>query len=193
MPAQVLEHYNAIYETYGRQVRLVDVDASGPTDDDAAARADAIKIADDIGAFAVLSGPGGTNAYAEELAARGHLLCLASQPQEVYEDLALTCGAPSCPRRRATPTAPTTWPTAWPAAGRVRGRSAMQDQEREFAIVYYETADGAYEAGVDFFEERLGEDGVELADRIPYVLDLARAQENAATVIARLKDRASRA
>jgi hypothetical protein len=68
------------------------------------------------------------------------------------------------------------------------GDEELASQEREFAVVYYETTDGAYEAGIDFFEERLAEGGVELADRIPYVLDLARAQEDATTIVARLKD-----
>jgi hypothetical protein len=189
--AQVLDYYNNLYETYGRTVRLVDVDATGANDDDAAARADAIKIADDIGAFAVIGGPSGTNAYAEELAARGVVcLCVASQPQQVYEELApYAWGALMSSTQGYTHRADYVANRLAGEPAEFAGDSAFHDQERTFGIVYYETADGAYEAGVDFFEDRLGEDGVELADRIPYVLDLGRAQEDAATVIARLKDR----
>jgi hypothetical protein len=188
--AKVLEYYNALYETYGREVTLVDVDATGAADDDAAARADALNIAQDVGAFAVIGGPAQTNAFAETLAAEGVVcLCVNSQPQDVYEDLA---------------------PYAWGGlmsstqgyvhradyvANRLAGKPAefagdpaLQSQDRTFAIVYYETADGSYGAGVDYFEEQLAEDGVELADRVPYVLDLSRAPEDAATIIARLKD-----
>src|SRR5690606_15903847 len=56
----LVEMYNSLYETYGRTVRLVTVEASGSASDDAAARADAIKIADDIGAFAAIGGPSQT-------------------------------------------------------------------------------------------------------------------------------------
>lgn len=84
----MLDHHQAgagrlLYETYGRTVRLVTVEASGGAADDAAARADAIRIADDVGAFAAIGGPSQTNAYADELAARGVLcLCVNSQPRE---------------------------------------------------------------------------------------------------------------
>ena len=42
--------------------------ATGQPSDEAAARADAIYIAEEVKAFAVLGGPTGTNAYADELA-----------------------------------------------------------------------------------------------------------------------------
>ena len=51
------------------------VKASGAPDDDAAARADAIKVATEVKAFASFGGPSETEAYAQELAARG-VLCL---------------------------------------------------------------------------------------------------------------------
>ncbi len=186
----IVEMYDDLYETYGRTVRLVTVEASGGAADDAAARADAIRIADDIGAFAAIGGPSQTNAYADELAARGVLcLCVNSQPRESYEQWA-----------------PYVWGGLMSStqayihrsdyiAERLAGQPAefagdaeMRSQERTFAVVYYETADGSYEAGIDFFEERLGEAGVELVDRIPYILDLSRAPEDAGTIIARLKD-----
>jgi Periplasmic binding protein len=186
----VLEAYQNLYETYGRTVRLEIIEASGANDDDAAARADAIKAADDIGAFAVIGGPGGTNAFAEELAARGVLcLCTASQPIENYQQWApyvwggLMASTQAYVHRSDYITERLAGQPAEYA-----GDPAMHDRERTFAVVYYETADGAYESGVDFFEDRLAEGGVDLVERIPYVLDLSRAQEDAATVVARLKD-----
>jgi Periplasmic binding protein len=186
-----VEAYNHLFETYGRTVKLVQVDASGSASDDAAARSDAIKIADDIGAFAVIGGPAQTNAYAEELSARGVLcLCATGQPQELYESLE-----------------PYAWGTTLASTqgyvhradyvlNRLAGEKAefagepdFQDAERSFAIVYYETADGSRGPGVDFFEQRLKDGGVELADRIPYILDLTQAPEDAATIVARLKDK----
>ena len=72
---QYIHFFESYYETYGRKVKLVVVKASGAPDDDAAARADAIRVATEIKAFASFGGPGETEAYAQELAARG-VLCL---------------------------------------------------------------------------------------------------------------------
>jgi hypothetical protein len=188
---QETEAYNALYETYGRTVKLVEFDASGPADDDAAARADAIHAADDLDAFAVIGGPAQTNAFAETLADKGVIcVCLNGQPNEVYEDLApygwgITMSSTDLYVHRADF-----------VANRLAGEKAefagdpaYQDEERTFAIVYFETADGSRKAGVDFFEDQLAGDGVELTDRVPYILDLTRAAEDSATIVARLKDK----
>ena len=65
---QYVDYFSAHYELYGRKVELVTVKASGAPDDDAAAKADAIKVATEVNAFASFGGPGQTSAYAEELA-----------------------------------------------------------------------------------------------------------------------------
>jgi hypothetical protein len=188
--AQVVEAYNALYETYGRTVRVVEIDATGSASDDAAARADAIKIADDIGAFAVIGGPAQTTVYAQELAARGVVcLCATGQPQELYDELAPHAwGATMASTQGYVHRADYVANHLAGEPAEFAGDPAFQDQERTFGIVYYETADGSRGPGVDFFEERLGESDVELADRIPYILDLTRAPEDAATIVARLKD-----
>jgi hypothetical protein len=182
--------YNALYETYGRKLKLVEVDASGPAADDAAGRADAIKIADDLHAFAVLGGPAQTNAYAEELAARKVIcVCLAGQPGEVYQRLSpyvwgLTMSSSEAYTHRADY-------VINKLAGKkaqYAGDPAFQKEDRRFAIVYYETADSSRKAGVDAFEKQLKDAGVNLADRIPYILDLSKASEDATTIIAKLKD-----
>jgi hypothetical protein len=187
---QIVEAYNSLFETYGRKIKLVEVEATGAADDDAAARADAIKIADDIGAFAVLGGPAQTNAYAEELAAKKVIcICVAAQPAEVYERLApyawgLTMSSSEAYVHRADY-------IVNKLAGKkaeYAGDPAFQDQERRFAIVYYETADNSRKVGVDAFVKRLDDAGVELADRIPYILDLSKATEDATTIVAKLKD-----
>jgi hypothetical protein len=186
----VIEAYQNLYETYGRTVRVEQIEASGASDDDAAARADAIKAADDIGAFAVVGGPSQTNAFAEELAARGVLcLCTASQPIENYEEWApYVWGGLMASTQAYTHRSDYITERLAGQPAEYAGDPAMHEQERTFGLVYYETADGAYESGVDFFEDRLAEGGVELTERIPYILDLSRAQEDAATIVARLKD-----
>lgn len=186
----LVEMYNALYETYGRTVRLVTVEASGEAADDAAARADAIRIADDIGAFAAIGGPSQTNAYADELAARGVVcLCMDSQPIESYEEWApYVWGGLMASTQGYVHRADYIAERLAGEPAEFAGDPSLQSEERSFAIVYSETADGTFTRGVDFFEERLGQADVELADRIPYTLDLSRAPEDAGTVVARLKD-----
>ena len=85
---EYVDYFSAHYELYGRKIELVTVKASGAPDDDVAAKADAIKVATEVKAFASFGGPGQTNAYAEELAARGVLCvgdCLIAQPQRFLE------------------------------------------------------------------------------------------------------------
>ncbi len=62
----------------------------------------------------------------------------------------------------------------------------MTDQERTFGLLWIESNDtSAIQA--ERFEDRLGEDGIELAESISYTLDPARLQEQATSVIARFK------
>ena len=47
---------NQHYYTHGREVQFVQMNASGPSENDEAMKADAVKIANDIKAFAVIEG-----------------------------------------------------------------------------------------------------------------------------------------
>lgn len=185
---KLVSAYNDLFETYGRRVRIEIVPATGQPSDEAAARADAIYIAEEVKAFAVLGGPTGTNAYADELAERGVIcLCTASQPIENYLNWA-----------------PHVWSGLMAStqgyvhradfvANRLAGSPAeyagdptFQETERSFALVWYETADGAYQAGARFFEERLAQSGVELVASLPYVAG-GNTEEDAQAIITRLK------
>jgi hypothetical protein len=185
---RLVSAYNDLFETYGRRVRIELVGASGSGSDEAAARADAIRIAEEIGAFAVISGPAGTNAYADELAERGVLcLCTASQPIENYLNWAphVWAGLMSSSQgyvHRADFIANRL--AGSPA--QYAGDPAFQERERTFGLVWYETADGAYQAGVEFFKERLGESGIELVVDLPYIAG-GNLEEDAQAIITRLK------
>ncbi len=187
---KMVSAYNDLYETYGRRVRVELVPAAGDGSDEAAARADAIYIAEEIGAFAVLGGPGGSaiNAYVNELVDRGVVcLCTASQPIENYIEwspyvwsglMASSQGyvhrADLISKRLA----------GQPAI--YAGDEAFQDQERVFGLVWYDTADGAYKAGVDYVIELLGEDGVTLTESINYIAG-GNLEEDAQSIITKLK------
>lgn len=187
----VIEAFEHHYETYGRHVKIVKIKASGKDDDDAAAKADALKIATEVKAFAVIGGYGGTNAFVDELAARGVLcFCTVSQPIENYLRWA-----------------PHVWSTLMSSTqgylhraeymcrltgkpAKYAGDATMHAKNRAFALVYYETKDNAFKAGADFFEREYAKQcGGKLTDRQAYILDLTKAQEDARIMVARLKDR----
>jgi hypothetical protein len=185
-----IDFFQAHYETYGRKVKLVYFDMTGDPDDDAAARNDARKVAKEIKAFASWSGSG---AYKDELVANGVMCitCTASEPTENY--------------LRTAPFVFSTLMSSTQAyehraeyiGKRLCGRNAVhagdavyKTQARKLGLVYYETESNEYKSGIDFFEQELAKyNGCRLSDRQAYILELAKAQEDADLMIARAKQR----
>jgi hypothetical protein len=187
---EYIDYFSAHYELYGRTIKLVTIKASGAPDDSVAAKADAIKVATDLHAFASFGGPGQTTAYAEELAARGVLCvgdCVIAEPQSFLE-------------RHA----PYVWPTTaspeqasehWAAfvgkqlAGgkAAHAGDALRSKRRVFGVVHYDDDAGTFAKSVKHFEELLAGYGVKVAATVPYSLDLTTAQQDARTIIAKLK------
>jgi hypothetical protein len=66
------------------------------------------------------------------------------------------------------------------------GDPELQAQERAFAYLYIESSEESTIAADDF-EANLAAAGIDLVERIPYTLDPARLQEQAASTIARMK------
>jgi hypothetical protein len=188
---QYIDFFEAHYQTYGRHVKLVVVKGSGSPDDDAAARADAIKVATEVKAFASFGGPSQTEAYAQELAARG-VLCLGDCMLASSEKFV----ASRAPHIWLTLPAVDQSATHWAnfvtreLAGRpasYAGDAQIAKRTRVFGLVRFdETFAGFQEAGKQFVR-LLKARGVPLAADAPYELDLAKAQENARNTIAKLK------
>ena len=189
---QYVDFFSAHYELSGRRVKLVTIKASGPPDDDAAAKADAIKVATQIHAFASFGGPGQTSAYAKELAVRGVLCvgdCVIGEPQVFLDH-----------------NSPYVWPTLaspeqatrhWAAfvgtqlAGDLAshaGDTALQSKTRVFGVVHYDDTTGTFGRSVREFEQQLRAYKVKPAVTVGYSLDLNTAQSQARTLIARMKD-----
>jgi hypothetical protein len=82
----LVAYFESHYETYGRKVKLVPFEGSGIASDETAARADAVRIAEDIKPFMVWGGPALTSAFADELAAHKVmcLSCTPGQPPDFY-------------------------------------------------------------------------------------------------------------
>jgi ABC-type sugar transport system substrate-binding protein len=175
-------------------VKLVYVTPSGDDQNDAAARADAIKVATEIKAFASWGGPIATTAYAEELAARKVLcICTISQPNEFY-----TSRAPYVISALMSNTEGYIHRAEY-IGKRLANRPAkhagdplMTGKTRTFGLLYYETAEQSYRSGVQFFEKELSKYGVKLAERLAFTganNDNSATQEQARTLIARLMEK----
>lgn len=82
MDAALVDYFKWHYESYGREPKIITMDASGPNNNDAAMKADAKTIADTHKAFINWGGP---DVLAEELAARGVIcICTTSLSTQFY-------------------------------------------------------------------------------------------------------------
>jgi hypothetical protein len=81
---------NQHYYTHGREVEYVQLNASGPSENDEAMKADGVKIANDIKAFAVIEGTpdaGIPKVLARELAQRNVIcICTGSLSSKFYQE-----------------------------------------------------------------------------------------------------------
>ena len=182
------EIFGSLYQTYGRDVEIEFVQATGTIVDEVAARADAQRaIAKKP--FAVWGGPTGTSAWADELAAN-KIICLSC-----------TGGAFNDWWEQRDPYAISVVPSGEQIAlvlsefvekqlaGRkaaYAGDPALQGRERKFGSIYAETGEeSAKLAGL--FKDTLAGKGVELSEQIAYTIDPARLQEQGAAMVGRLK------
>ncbi len=65
---------------------------------------------------------------------------------------------------------------------------ASKNKTRVFGVAHYDTIDGQQTAAFAKLKSELNEGGVKIAADLPFLLDLAKAQENARTMISKLKD-----
>lgn len=185
------DYFEKHYETYGRKLELIRIDGGQP-DDDVAAKANAEEVKDK-GAFISLNGPTDTNVYMRELAAAGIIcVCTVSQPIEIYlENAPYVWSNLMSSTQLYVHRAEYIGKRLWGKPAKHAGDAAFQVQTRTFALVYFDTAEGIYKAGADFFENELKTYGASLADRIAVTgahVDTAGAQQEAPVVSQRLKD-----
>jgi len=186
----MIEYWETYYETYGRKVELIVVEGSGTIVDEAAARADAVKIDEELDPFMVWGGPLLTNAFGEELAARGIpcISCGPSQTPEYYRErpnLSYTVGKSGPQLDQMVAEYVGKRLAGDPAIH--AGDESMHDQQRVFGRIWIESSAASAESN-ERFEAELAEVGVEIAESQSYALDPATLQESAATVIARMKE-----
>jgi hypothetical protein len=180
-----------VYETYGRNLRIEVIEATGGPADATAALADAQKVID-LKPFAAVGGPPQTPAYWQELTNAGIVCvggCSLAEPWDVIEE-----------------NAPYLWPTGpnpdqadshlLEMVGKQLvgkpvsfGGDEVNGQDRVFGWIQAETETGEYEARNDTFEQQFAEqyDG-EIATRFTYIYDPSRSAEIASGAIARMKE-----
>lgn len=182
--------FEKTFQTYGRTIELIPFTGSGVGNDETAGRADAVKVATQIKAFASIGGPTQTDVYENELARRG-VLCIA-------------CGL-SVPNATFAADAPHMWgnlstpeqylenvgifltrqlngkPAKWAGDAKFRAR------KRSFGIVHYEQDPPVF-SGVSKVFTKLGiQNGWKAKENITYLLDLPKLPEISAGIIAKLK------
>jgi len=186
---KLLPYYESYIETYGRSVDLEVMVGSGFVMDAVSARADAVKIAEEIKPFMVWSGPGLTNAFSEELMARGITCfgCGPAQSPEYYEEYhpyGWSLGKSGQQLNMLV---------AEYVGKRLAGDNAIHagdesfhDQERVFGRIWIDVGAASAEQN-ERFEGLLAGYGVEVAESVSYVLDPATIQESASNTIAKMK------
>src|SRR5918997_6633415 len=158
-----VEIFQRYYQTYGRRIDLKFIEASGSILDNTAARADAVRADEELGAFAVLGGPIIGSAWTDELHARG-IVCIACP--------GISDAAPSVfslpPSGGANPPHPATYVGQKLAGGTAEfAGDDLRDETRVFGFLGLGMSEGDAQ-GAEILEEQLLERGVSLAERILY-------------------------
>lgn len=185
----LVEYFNANFEFYGRQIELVPYEGRGQilpeftgAGQDGATN-DSIRVANEIGAFADVTGL--TQPYADALA----------------RNQVIAVGAPYMSREWFESHRPYAWSTspdctntaevsAIYANRRLFGRDAthargdLAGEPRSLAVIAPNNLE--YQQCVDAFEEEIATEGNEISERLSYTLDVAQLQTQAASMMAKL-------
>jgi hypothetical protein len=186
--------FNQVYELYGRHVNLIPFTASGADNDPVAAHADAVTVAQQLHAFASISGPGETTAYEDELA-RLHVLCMACGDSSTNGEI-----QKNAPFQWANlPTADTSlFETIDYVVAKLSGKDAvwagdpaLHTQKRKFVVVSEtsEPPSPGFAQLTTALTDKLTAGHVNMASPsdLTYTLDLTTLPTSAATIAEKLK------
>ena len=187
------EYFNDRFEFYGRQLRFEYFDGQSTFQEEAQnrgheeAQQDALTAADDIGAFAELTGA--TEPYASALAQEGVISVSGIHfPRGYYEQHA--------PLKWSTFTdcssvveAAAEWAVQRLFHRRAEFAGDPELRARERDVVAIGPENPIYQACVDDAEQVYAERGEEIPDLINYTLDIPTMSNQAANIVAQLQDR----
>ncbi len=177
--AAIFQRY---YQTYGRRVELEFLEASGNLFDNTAARADAVKADEELGAFAVLGGPILADAWADELHARGIVCIACPSGSKAPSSFALTM---SQSQARTHFIGYVTSKLAGRPA-EFAGAEELRSEERVFGHLALGMTESD-ERNAERLRDGLADEGVELAEQAIYPLDVTGVSEQAVSAITRMK------
>jgi hypothetical protein len=183
--------YNKMFELYGRKISVEFYTGTGSGADTTAAKADAIAIADKK-PFAVLGGPQqSTTVFSDELAHRGVVCvgtCATAVPQKILDSSApyVYPDGPS-PEEAARIAAEFIGKQAGPGKAQYAGDDATKNKNRVYGIAHYDTPDGQYKGLFDTLTSGLKKYKVTPKADQSFFLDPAKLQENARTIITKMK------
>ncbi len=183
--------FNRITPLYGRKVVLVPYDATGTSTDAVAAQADAVRVGQQIHAFASIGGPAQTPAYEDELACL-HVLCLDCGLGATYtsyqQDAPYLWGQ--------LPTPDTLLNEAFRYVfSQLEGRDAIyageakfRDRPRRFALVTYQSSPPVYTSLTAELKKEIDQAHLHLVLDESYLLVTSELPSEAATIAEHLKE-----
>jgi hypothetical protein len=189
-----LEGFAKYYETYGRKLEIVRVNATGGPADHAAALADAAKITKEIKPFAVINGPIQAPEYWRQIA-KAHILCIAecvtasseseTRPYEPY-----VWSATITPEQYDDLLAEFVGKQLAGKDATFAGDAKMHTEKRVYGWIQAELTPGQYKARLArLFKEFKDKYGITIAAEQTYLYDPSQAQNIARTVIAKMKSK----
>jgi hypothetical protein len=193
-------YYNNHFETYGREIQIINMDASGKATNDEAMKADALKIANDIKAFAVIEGNPAEpipKVFAVEAAARNLVcICTVSMRSGFYQENAprLFSSLPTiteysamlaeyiCKRLAGKP-------AKW-AGDEFNSLQGFKSKPRKFGLIFLEGREGKVDPEGDKAHQELAgylaKCGVPLVAS-GYLYDPGRNQQDVTSMVLRMK------
>lgn len=199
----LLKYSNQHFQTYGREVVMVDYNASGPPENDEAMKADGVRIANEVKPFAVIVGtPDSTvpKVLAVELAQRGVVcICTVSLSSRFYLENPpyLFSSLPTGTEYGIH--------TAEYIGKKLAGRKAIyagdefypvqqyRSKTRKFGLLYIEGLKGKVDPegkrSRDDLVKELRRYGVSLAAEAGYLYDPGRNQQDMSNIIANFKSK----
>lgn len=184
----MLELFETYYEFYGRSIDLEVYVSTGIASDEVTARADAVRIVEEMEPFVVLSGPALTSAFADELAARD-VLCIGcgSGSAEWFAERDPYVWGLAISSQQARTHATEYITKQLVGANAVHaGDESFHSQPRKFGLVYISSSDESTAINNGFADD-LRAGGADVAEVLPYTLDPATLQAQASQIIAKLK------
>ena len=183
------EMFNALFQTYGRTVDLQILNASGTSEDETAAIADAQRAVEEFGAFAVIGGPAlATDAWVRAITDQG-VICICGARSQQFHDNAAPY-AYSVTQNQSQTNIHSVEYVVKKLAGKEAvhaGDEAFHSQERTLGLLYITSGEES-EIANDEYEALLNDNGVELTERVSYDLSqLLTSPEIATNAIAKFK------